>query len=70
MARTWGRNRRKSTIKRDNRIHIAYNEVVKEFGNAAAFVARTEIYRRVAEAVDMCPKTVANVLNHTEYKEK
>lgn len=67
MARFWGENRRDSTVKSDNGIHRAYFEVIGDLGGIAAYVSRGEIYRRVAEKVGMCTKTVANVLNHTEY---
>lgn len=64
--RYYNRKRRDSTIMRDNRIHEAYAQVVKELGDVFPFVSRTEIYRRVAGIVHLCTKTVANVLNHTK----
>lgn len=68
MTRYYNKNRRESTVASDNKIHLAYSEVIREIGEISAHVSRSEIYRRVSEKVHMCAKTVANVLNHTEYQ--
>lgn len=70
MARFWDKKRRETTIRNDNEIHRAYFEVVGELGGIAAYISRGEIYRRVAAKVHRCTKTIANVLNYTEYTER
>lgn len=64
--RHYGNDRRRSTIERDNRVIKIYSEVMAELGSVAAYVARTEIYRRVAIKVGLCPKTVANIINRVK----
>lgn len=65
MARLWDKNRRKSTIFRDNYVHDVYNKVVSEMGDLANYVARSEIYRRVSAITHLCPKTIERIINHT-----
>ena len=64
MARLWDENRRPSTIFRDNMVHDAYENVMKELGDVGVYVARGEIYRRVARKVYLSPRTVERILNH------
>lgn len=63
MTRYYGNGRRQSTVDRDRRVIKVYREVLSELGDIAAYVARTEIYRRVSEKVGLCSKTVANIIN-------
>jgi len=65
MARTSSENRRRSTIIRDNDVHLAYEELRKELGALASEVSRNYIYGRIHERTGLCFKTIAFVLNHT-----
>lgn len=66
MTRHYGNDRRQSTIERDSRVIKIYREVMAELGSIATYVARTEIYRRVAVKVGLCTKTVANIINRVK----
>ena len=65
MTRFSGKERRPSTIIRDNRVHEAYEEVCREIGYMANFLPREYLYERVKEKTGLCTKTIAFILNHT-----
>lgn len=66
MARFSGKNRRPSTIIRDNLVHEAYENICKEAGAYASLVPREYLYDKVQERTGLCKKTIAFILNHTE----
>lgn len=41
------KERRSSTVVRDNMVHAAYRETVEELGDIAPFVAKSYIYERI-----------------------
>ena len=55
MTRFSGKNRRPSTVFRDNKVHEAYEEICKELGK----------YSRLVRT-GLSTKTIAYILNHTE----
>lgn len=61
------RIRQMGTILRDNRIHKAYDEVLKELGRWATSVSRVEIYKEVSARTGVPWKTVQNTINHTRW---
>lgn len=65
MTRFFGKERRPSTIIRDNMVHTAYEEVCYELGKYAYLVPRQYIYEKVRERTGLCLKTIAYILNHT-----
>lgn len=65
MTRFCGKERRPSTIIRDNEVHEAYEEVCREIGEYAKLLPREYIYEKVKEKTGLCTKTIAFVLNHT-----
>jgi len=67
MARNFGENRKKSTIIRDNIVHGVYNDVCKELGEYAFLVPKAYLYERIKERTGLCIKTIAYIINHTDY---
>lgn len=67
MAKIYG-NRRGSTIRNHNRIHELFNDMRKEYGDVFSHLSKTFIYKEIAKKTLLHEKTVANVLNLTEYK--
>ena len=65
MRRFFGKERRPSTIIRDNMVHTAYEEVCNEIGEYVHLVPRQYIYEKVRERTGLCLKTIAYILNHT-----
>lgn len=66
MARIRGKERRPSTIIRDNMVHDVYEKICNEIGEYANYVAKQYIYERIRERTGLCTKTIAYILNHTE----
>ena len=69
MTRFSGKNRRPSTVFRDNKVHEAYEEICKELGEYSRLVPRQHIYEKVKERTGLSTKTIAYILNHTEKEE-
>lgn len=65
MRRFFGKERRPSTIIRDNMVHTAYEEVCNEIGEYVHLVPRQYIYEKVRERTGLCLKTIAYILNNT-----
>ena len=65
MARCSGKFRRKSTVVRDNEVHEAYEEVLRQYGDVAKYLPRGFIYERIQSKTGLCTKTIAFILNHT-----
>ena len=65
MTRFYGKNRRPSTVVRDNMVHRVYDDVCKELGKCAGLVPREFIYNEIRERTGLCTKTIAFILNHT-----
>lgn len=69
MTRFSGKNRRPSTVFRDNKVHEAYEETCRELGEYSRLVPRQHIYEKVKERTGLSTKTIAYILNHTEKEE-
>lgn len=69
MANFSSENRRPSTVIRQNTVHEVYCELIKELGEYAFLVPKSFIYSKINERTGLCVKTIAYVLNHTEYVE-
>lgn len=67
MARISSENRRISTIIRQNIVHECYLDIIKEIGDYAYLVPRLYIYEKIQKRTGLCTKTIAHILNHTEY---
>lgn len=62
-------SRRDDTILRDNSIHKAYDEVMKNLGEYRFYVSKSYIYEEIKKRARLSHKTIAYVLNHTKYTE-
>lgn len=65
MTRYFGKERRPSTIIRDNEVHEAYEEVCREIGDMARLLPKEYLYEKVKEKTGLCTRTIARILNHT-----
>ena len=65
MTRFSGKERRPSTIIRDNGVHEAYEDVCREIGDMAKLLPKEYLYEKVKARTGLCTKTIAWILNHT-----
>lgn len=70
MARKYGKDRRESTVIRDNYVHGIYYELAKEIGSLVNVVSKSYIYDYIGKKTGLCAKTIAYILNHTRWDEK
>uniref|UniRef100_UPI0040575D7B hypothetical protein n=1 Tax=Alistipes sp. TaxID=1872444 RepID=UPI0040575D7B len=61
------KNRSLKTIRRDNAIHEAYNSLITRGGDFAKAVSRKFIYQSLARETGYSTRTIAEILNHTQY---
>lgn len=66
MTRFSGKNRRPSTIIRDNLVHMVYDEVCNELGEYSQLLPRNFIYDKIRKRTGLCIRTISYILNHTE----
>lgn len=67
MTRFSDKNRRESTIVRDNEVLDVYRDVMDELGvELSRAVSKSYIYDKVRERTGLCMKTIAFVINHVE----
>ena len=59
MARFSGKNRKGSTVIRDNEVHQAYHDLCIELGSMSRFVSKQYIYERIRARTGLCHKTLA-----------
>lgn len=55
---------------RDNSVHEAYQELQQEAGAYFQFLPRGHIYDRIRQRTGLCTKTIAFILNHTQWLDK
>jgi len=60
------RERRPSTVVRDNHVLGIYYELAKELGDIINVVSKSYIYDRIKERTGLCHKTIAFILNHSK----
>lgn len=65
MTRFSGKNRRESTVLRDDKVHEIYAEIRAELGELTDVISRQYIYERIKMKTGLCTKTIAFILNHT-----
>jgi hypothetical protein len=70
MTRFSGKNRRESTIIRDNNVHKLYHDLCLELGNVSTVVSKQYIYERISEKIGLGRQTIAFILNHTKPTKK
>lgn len=65
MSKLQIKNRRESTIVRDNEIHRMYNEIVSGLGELGNAVSKSYIYEKIKAQTKLSIRTISFVLNHT-----
>lgn len=65
MTKLCIKNRRESTIVRDNEIHRMYNEIVSGLGELGNAVSKSYIYEKIKAQTKLSIRTISFVLNHT-----
>ena len=70
MTRFSGKERRPSTVVRDNMVHEAYQELQLEAGGYFKLLPRGHIYDHIRQRTGLCTKTIAFILNHTRWQDK
>lgn len=68
MTKLCIKNRRESTIVRDNEIHNLHRQILEELGNLANVVSKNYIYERIHEKTKLSIRTISFILNHTKVK--
>lgn len=69
MTRFSDKNRRESTIIRDNHVHDLYHDICMELGFSHRFVSKQYVYELISKRTGLCTKTIAFILNHTRRQE-
>lgn len=67
MCKLQIKNRRESTIARDNEIHKLHRQILDELGELANVVSKNYIYEKIQEKTKLSIRTISFILNHTQY---
>ena len=67
MSKLQVKNRRESTIVRDNEIHKIHRQILDELGDLANAVSKGYIYERIRERTRLSIRTISFILNHTQH---
>lgn len=67
MSKLQVKNRRESTIVRDNEIHKIHRQILDELGYLANAVSKGYIYERIRERTRLSIRTISFILNHTQH---
>lgn len=65
MSKLQLKNRRESTMLRDNEIHKLYQQILADLGNLANAISRSYIYKQIQEKTKLSIRTISFILNHT-----
>lgn len=68
MNKLCNKNRRESTIIRDNEIHRMYRDILNSFGEAANAVSKTYVYEKIHNRTKLSIRTISFIINHTQLK--
>ena len=68
MCKLCIKNRRESTMMRDNEVHRIYDEIIDNLGELASAVSKSYIYEKIKERTKLSIRTISFILNHTRYK--
>lgn len=66
MSKLQIKNRRESTIVRDNEIHKIHGQILDDLVDLANAVSKGYIYERIRERTKLSIRTISFILNHTE----
>lgn len=67
MSKLQVKNRRESTIVRDNEIHKIHRQILDELGDLANVVSKNYIYEKIREKTKLSIRTISFILNHTQH---
>lgn len=67
MVKLCIKNRRESTIVRDNEIHKIHSQILDELGDLANVVSKNYIYGKIQEKTKLSIRTISFILNHTQH---
>ena len=67
MTKLCVKNRRESTIVRDNEIHKLHRQILDELGDLANVVSKNYIYGKIQEKTKLSIRTISFILNHTRH---
>lgn len=67
MCKLQIKNRRESTIVRDNEIHKLHRQILDELGELANVVSKNYIYEKIQEKTKLSIRTISFILNHTQH---
>lgn len=67
MSKLQVKNRRESTIVRDNEIHKLHRQILDELGDLANVVSKNYIYGKIQEKTKLSIRTISFILNHTQH---
>lgn len=67
MSKLQVKNRRESTIARDNEIHKIHGQILDELGDLANVVSKNYIYEKIREKTKLSIRTISFILNHTQH---
>lgn len=65
MTKLCNKNRRESTMVRDNEIHKLHQQILAELGDLANAVSKGYIYERIKDKTKLSIRTISFILNHT-----
>ena len=60
------KNRRESTMVRDNEIHKLHKEILTGLGDLANVVSKNYVYEQIRERTKLSIRTISFILNHTK----
>lgn len=64
MSKLTEKNRRESTLVRDEHIHALYRRITKELGEVAPYVSKAYIYEKIREETKLSIRAISFILNH------
>lgn len=65
MCKLHVKNRRESTMVRDNEIHKLHQQILAELGDLANSISKSYIYERIREKTKLSIRSISFILNHT-----
>ena len=65
MCKLCNKNRRESTVMRDNEVHRIHSEILKELGDLSNVVSKSYIYNLIHEKTKLSVRTISFIINHT-----
>lgn len=68
MSKLSVKNRRESTLVRDEHIHEMYHNLMDELGDVAPYVSKSYIYERIREKTKLSIRIISFILNHIKPK--